>query len=452
MIDTITKDINVLRLYGDKTSQSIIDTTTDTSYIKVQDIQNKGRGYVATQDIPKGTLIHVSDPLSTVVNQEWMPETCTQCFHFHYPKKLKIKAIQHDQELKDLLLWWEEQQQIEKDDLKKRRREEVYTKDEIIQNEEEEFHLHHDQNENNDDLLKNYLDQAWSLLPPTLSSTSTTHHQEKEENNNDYRLDNNDLTICKLIISCILKYHSEQQQLENQHDQHDHYEHKHVSFNELWNIQDNEITYFKHHYQQQQQEKEKGGNQKGLKKKPTKWEELPLFLQQHIQLYHYFESSIYIPIELFQYSIPHLSSSSSHLLDKKKFKELFRSIYYREMANSFGLWEQSSSNDIFKKEDNHPSLELSTTVTDDLELLGFGIYPSAVYFNHSCDANILKLRHGDQMYFYSKKQILKNDELCISYGNVETPFLERRQRLFDHYHFLCQCQKCILEQETKIDA
>ncbi|KAI8073705.1 hypothetical protein BDF21DRAFT_302151, partial [Thamnidium elegans] len=112
--------------------------------------------------------------------------------------------------------------------------------------------------------------------------------------------------------------------------------------------------------------------------------------------------------------------------------ELFRSIFFRERANSFGLWEMS----------NDEVANASGGVSDDLELLGFGIYPSAVYFNHSCDANVIKVRDGRSMKFISRRMIDEGEEACISYGSVDDDVHNRRQRLLEHYHFLCQCIRC----------
>ncbi|KAI8094830.1 uncharacterized protein B0P05DRAFT_439039, partial [Gilbertella persicaria] len=105
---------------------------------------------------------------------------------------------------------------------------------------------------------------------------------------------------------------------------------------------------------------------------------------------------------------------------------LFRAIYFRERANSFGLWEMSPDG----------------TVTDDLELLGWGIYPSAVYFNHACDANVNKIREGRQLKFIANRTIQKGQEACISYGSVHDTVDIRRARLFEHYHFMCACTQC----------
>ncbi|ORY99923.1 hypothetical protein BCR43DRAFT_484552 [Syncephalastrum racemosum] len=104
----------------------------------------------------------------------------------------------------------------------------------------------------------------------------------------------------------------------------------------------------------------------------------------------------------------------------------FRFIYFREMSNSFGLWEGTGEQG----------------VTDDQELLGWGIYPSAVYFNHSCEPNVIKLRRGRYLQFVTTRDIQAGEEACIAYGSVEDPTTERRKRLLEHYHFWCTCTRC----------
>ncbi|KAI8369000.1 hypothetical protein BD560DRAFT_330574, partial [Blakeslea trispora] len=87
-------------------------------------------------------------------------------------------------------------------------------------------------------------------------------------------------------------------------------------------------------------------------------------------------------------------------------------------------------------------------ITDDLELLGWGIYPSAVYFNHSCDANVIKVRKKRNIKFIAIHTIEQDQETCISYGAVHEPVETRRARLLEHYHFECQCTRCIDEINT----
>jgi SET domain-containing protein len=75
------------------------------------------------------------------------------------------------------------------------------------------------------------------------------------------------------------------------------------------------------------------------------------------------------------------------------------------------------------------------------------MYPSASYFNHSCDPNIAKVRQGRTVLFVTSKEVQAGDELCISYGHTERPVEERRRVLRDWWGFSCNCSRCISELE-----
>lgn len=102
------------------------------------------------------------------------------------------------------------------------------------------------------------------------------------------------------------------------------------------------------------------------------------------------------------------------------------------------------------------------------------IYPYASFFNHSCDANCDAIQdnydkdelllstlvddellcngkklHGEMM-FVALRNILKGEELTISYIQDENgllPLQSRRQKLLSEYYFLCQCCKCITDEK-----
>ncbi|KAF9542734.1 hypothetical protein EC957_001715 [Mortierella hygrophila] len=108
----------------------------------------------------------------------------------------------------------------------------------------------------------------------------------------------------------------------------------------------------------------------------------------------------------------------------------FRTILYREVANSFGIRDSSD------------------------ELLGFAVFPRASFFNHSCRPNIQKKRRQSsrvvkarQMEYWSTGVIMEGEECCISYGDISTGVEERRARLEDMYFFWCSCLRCLEEDE-----
>lgn len=97
-------------------------------------------------------------------------------------------------------------------------------------------------------------------------------------------------------------------------------------------------------------------------------------------------------------------------------------------SNSFGIWQ--------------------VPVTEESEGLGFGIYPIPSFFNHHCSPNIRKERIGRRLRFVTTKEVHAGDELCISYGHIDNMGLaERRKHLQDGWFFLCQCSRCLHEDD-----
>ena len=86
-----------------------------------------------------------------------------------------------------------------------------------------------------------------------------------------------------------------------------------------------------------------------------------------------------------------------------------RSIIGKNLSNAFGIWSEV------------------TDPSEDKEFLGFGVYPSASFFNHSCSPNIVKTRNNSEMVFTTSKDIEIGEELCISYGNYTDEPVELRQ-------------------------
>ncbi|EIN11058.1 hypothetical protein PUNSTDRAFT_101047 [Punctularia strigosozonata HHB-11173 SS5] len=110
----------------------------------------------------------------------------------------------------------------------------------------------------------------------------------------------------------------------------------------------------------------------------------------------------------------------------------FRAIASRDVHNSFGIW-------------SHPGDSTA-------EMLGFGIWPDASFFNHSCAPNMgTKDRLGRAWEFRSSKQIQKDEELFISYLSLEEleemDAFARRERLQNVWGFECSCHRCRIEIE-----
>ncbi|KAJ2440206.1 hypothetical protein GGF42_007703 [Coemansia sp. RSA 2424] len=127
----------------------------------------------------------------------------------------------------------------------------------------------------------------------------------------------------------------------------------------------------------------------------------------------------------------------------------FRSVYYREKANSFGIWDPPTDMLQLAKSTGCDDPKVGTGY-DEREWIGFSIYPTAVYFNHSCAPNIAKMRHNRTMNFVSNQNIQSGDELFISYGSITDVVSERRDRLQDHFFFECACDRCIAESSVQL--
>jgi hypothetical protein len=84
------------------------------------------------------------------------------------------------------------------------------------------------------------------------------------------------------------------------------------------------------------------------------------------------------------------------------------------------------------------------------EFFGFGVWPAASFFNHSCAPNLRKTRLGRTWQFWTDGEVEMDGELSISYlGGEEKDLglLERRRRLMATWGFTCACEKCRNEEE-----
>ena len=82
------------------------------------------------------------------------------------------------------------------------------------------------------------------------------------------------------------------------------------------------------------------------------------------------------------------------------------------------------------------------------EFLGYGVWPEASFFNHSCRPNLRKERRGRLWLFWADEEVEEGEELCITYLGGDEKDLgveERRRRLQDEWGFRCCCTRCIEE-------
>lgn len=100
-----------------------------------------------------------------------------------------------------------------------------------------------------------------------------------------------------------------------------------------------------------------------------------------------------------------------------------------------------------KAREVHNSFGIRSLEDEGSEFFGYGVWPSASYFNHSCEPNVMKRRVGRTWVFDAEKEIMAGEELSISYlgapGEEKTlNTSERRSRLEKTWGFVCVCERC----------
>jgi len=132
-------------------------------------------------------------------------------------------------------------------------------------------------------------------------------------------------------------------------------------------------------------------------------------LKTHVSSYH--QLLALLPIDL-------LASCTPNIV---------RAVQSRDLPNSFGIRSLDDAGD---------------------EIFGFGVWPEASYWNHSCTPNVQKRRVGRAWEFWTGRAVEKGEELSITYlgGEEETLNVrERRERLEKTWGFVCGCRKCETE-------
>jgi hypothetical protein len=95
--------------------------------------------------------------------------------------------------------------------------------------------------------------------------------------------------------------------------------------------------------------------------------------------------------------------------------------------------------------DSHNSFGIRSLEDEGSEFFGYGCWPAASYFNHSCAPNIEKKRVGRVWEFTLGKQVEAGEELCITYLSGEERKLSRGKRmqtLKGNWGFECGCERC----------
>lgn len=95
--------------------------------------------------------------------------------------------------------------------------------------------------------------------------------------------------------------------------------------------------------------------------------------------------------------------------------------------------------------DSHNSFGIRSLEDDGSEFFGYGCWPAASYFNHSCGPNIEKKRTGRVWEFRAARDIEVGEELCITYLSGEERKLSRGKRMLTlrrNWGFECGCERC----------
>ncbi|KAK9899587.1 SET domain-containing protein, partial [Cystobasidium minutum MCA 4210] len=135
----------------------------------------------------------------------------------------------------------------------------------------------------------------------------------------------------------------------------------------------------------------------------------PGTLESHLRIFHYLRFTL--PEALRPFCSP----------------ETILALVTRDHGNSFGIFEDELGRDG--------------------EMLGYGTWTEASFFNHSCGANLTKRRSGRFYVFTAKCDIQPGEELCINYieDAVAEPVDVRRARLQAGWGFVCRCARCTEE-------
>ena len=112
---------------------------------------------------------------------------------------------------------------------------------------------------------------------------------------------------------------------------------------------------------------------------------------------------------------------------------VLRTVAAADVHNSFGVWSGTAG-----------------IASSAGEMLGYGVWPDASMFNHSCKPNIAdRTRRGRCWIFRTSCDVRRDEELTISYLSREElrelDVVERRACLNKAWGFLCACVRCLEE-------
>lgn len=387
---------------------------------------NRGRFVVAAKSIQANTVVFKAIPYGSTICEVWRTEVCWNCRRFEYGKYCKIKCSKlsnvsgsskkatkgcrmcfcsiecfnekHTQLLCDSLVSFENEL------LKNSKsRNQKFRKDENSE-------ILPDSRDGYNDTIEKQIEYYWSapFLDQIRKSPDFKVHEPDEYDREILRLVIDILCTRVKEAKCsrpsndpvLLAASAHQEQfplLANLQT---------PTFKDVLLMQNNEWLYFEQQWKRQY----------GVLENPVSHSEvLPLNFRRHIYNYLILRSCLTEEV---------LGPDPS----------LFRGVVFREMANSFGIWDNEG------------------------ELLGFEVIPLATYFNHSCAPNLRRTMivsssnnsecsHRAYVEFKTVCDVVEGEELNISYGDVTDCLDVRQNRLIDKYFFECRCKRCMSESK-----
>lgn len=154
---------------------------------------------------------------------------------------------------------------------------------------------------------------------------------------------------------------------------------------------------------------------------------LPHALQFHITSYYHLLACC--PVAL----LPNIKADNLRTLARKG------------AHNVFNIWSQ----DLLTSTSTSTSTSTTDSTATGSECLGYALWPSASYFNHSCAPNVHKQRNGRTWKFWAQENVEPGQELCITYlGGDEKEMSrgERVEKLRGNWGFECACLRCKEEE------
>lgn len=80
--------------------------------------------------------------------------------------------------------------------------------------------------------------------------------------------------------------------------------------------------------------------------------------------------------------------------------------------------------------------------------MGHALYPTASFYNHSCDPNCDVDQTKNLLTIRLKRDVVKGTPLTISYIDTNQPLRTRRNKLLSEYYFLCCCERCMQQEAS----